>query len=212
VSAVVLQLIGWLGSALLVFSVLQSRFMRFRVLNSIASAVLVVYNAIIAVWPMAAVNLALLVINIWFIVTLVGKKKAARAFTWVEADTRLRDWFFDRYGSDLARFHPEADARADLAAVLFHDAAAIGLVLAQRQGDDAVLLADYVVPDYRDFAPGSFVYSPAGPLAGWGVKRVQARQPRPAVAKYLLAMGFQPGANHSLSKRVAPPSPKEETT
>ena len=47
-----LDILGWGGSALLVYSLLQTRVLRFRVLNMIASLVLVVFNAFLSVWPM----------------------------------------------------------------------------------------------------------------------------------------------------------------
>ena len=69
------DIIGWAGSALLIVSLLQHDMMRLRVLNLIASAVLVAYNAWAAVWPMVGMNGAVVLINIWFIVTL---RRAAR--------------------------------------------------------------------------------------------------------------------------------------
>jgi hypothetical protein len=47
-----LDALGWAGSALLVYSVLQTRILRFRIFNGVASVLLVVFNASIAVWPM----------------------------------------------------------------------------------------------------------------------------------------------------------------
>jgi hypothetical protein len=47
-----LDALGWAWSALLVYSVLQTRILRFRIFNGIASVLLVVFNASIAVWPM----------------------------------------------------------------------------------------------------------------------------------------------------------------
>jgi hypothetical protein len=58
-----LQLLGWVESALLVYSVLQTRILRLRVLNGVASAVLTIFNAAIAVWPMVAMNLVLTAIK-----------------------------------------------------------------------------------------------------------------------------------------------------
>ena len=40
-----LQVLGWAGSALLIYSVLQTRILRLRIFSSVASAVLVVFNA-----------------------------------------------------------------------------------------------------------------------------------------------------------------------
>ncbi len=57
-------ILGWGGSALLVTSMLQTKILRLRWLNLIACAVLVVYNAVLSVWPMAVMNLALVIINV----------------------------------------------------------------------------------------------------------------------------------------------------
>ena len=75
-----LQLLGWAGSALLVYSVLQTRILRLRVLNGVASAVLAVFNAAIAVWPMVAMNLVLTAINAFYVVRLVRRRHDVETF------------------------------------------------------------------------------------------------------------------------------------
>jgi hypothetical protein len=65
-----LEVIGWAGSALLVWSLLQSRMMRLRVLNLIAAVILVGYNAAVETWPMVGMNAAVAVIDVWYIVRL----------------------------------------------------------------------------------------------------------------------------------------------
>ena len=44
-----LDLLGWAGSALLIYSIMQARVLRFRVLNLIACLVLVVFNGLLGV-------------------------------------------------------------------------------------------------------------------------------------------------------------------
>jgi hypothetical protein len=58
------EILGWVGSALLVYSVLQTRILRLRLFNGVASALLVIFNAAIAVWPMVALNVTLTAINV----------------------------------------------------------------------------------------------------------------------------------------------------
>lgn len=59
------DLVGWGGSALLVVSLLQSRMTWLRILNTGGSVVLVAYNAVIGVWPMAGLNAAMIAINLF---------------------------------------------------------------------------------------------------------------------------------------------------
>jgi hypothetical protein len=54
--SILLDAVGWFGSVLLVVSLLQSRMMRLRLLNLIASVLLVVFNALIPSWPMVAMS------------------------------------------------------------------------------------------------------------------------------------------------------------
>ena len=58
------EVLGWVGSALLIVSLLQTRLLRLRVLNTIAAVVLVAFNWLIGVWPMTVMNLAIVVINL----------------------------------------------------------------------------------------------------------------------------------------------------
>ena len=64
-----LDVLGWGGSALLVYSLLQASVLRLRVLNAIACVILIVFNAMLEVWPMVGMNTVLVAINAWFIVT-----------------------------------------------------------------------------------------------------------------------------------------------
>jgi hypothetical protein len=70
----VIDLLGWIGSAILVASLLQGTMMRLRVLNLVAAVMLVAYNIVVETWPMVGMNLAVALIDIWFIVGLAQRR------------------------------------------------------------------------------------------------------------------------------------------
>ena len=76
-----IEIFGWIGSALLIASLLQGRMLRLRVINSVASAMLVLYNVLVETWPMVAMNAAVIVINVWHIVKIVREDRAAATTT-----------------------------------------------------------------------------------------------------------------------------------
>jgi hypothetical protein len=78
------EVLGWVGSALLVYSVLQTRILRLRLFNGVASALLVIFNAAIAVWPMVALNATLTAINAFLMVRLLRGRHDSRTFEVVE--------------------------------------------------------------------------------------------------------------------------------
>ena len=60
-----IEAIGWTGSILLVISLLQAKMLRLRVLNLIAAVILVLYNTMVHTWPMAGMNVAVAIIDVW---------------------------------------------------------------------------------------------------------------------------------------------------
>ena len=193
-----LDVLGWGGSALLVFSLLQSRVLRFRVLNLVACVVLVVFNALVEVWPMVGMNVVLCAINLWFIVRLLQQRHDDAAFTVLQVrpdDTYLHH-VLAVHGADIARHQP------DLASVLASDVPdhaylvqkgdeTVGVVLLERDDADPAtgrVLLDYVTPRFRDLSPGEFVWRHSDLLAGQGYTRVRT-SPR-MVAPYYDRVGF----------------------
>ena len=79
-----LDALGWAGSALLIYSLLQARVLRFRTLNLVASCVLVAFNALLGIWPMVAMNAVLAGINVWFIRKLMRERHDERAYQVLE--------------------------------------------------------------------------------------------------------------------------------
>lgn len=73
-----IEVFGWIGSGLLIVSLLQSKMLVLRIVNSIASAMLVLYNVLVETWPMVAMNAAVILINAWHIWKITRARKAER--------------------------------------------------------------------------------------------------------------------------------------
>jgi hypothetical protein len=189
------QALGWAGSALLVFSLLQARVLRFRVLNLIACVILVVFNAILSIWPMVAMNVVLAAINLWFIRKLVGERTDETAYEVLEVgadDTYLRH-FLKVHASDINRYFPnfqEAAVGADRAAYLVQRGnETVGVVVVRDAGSGvAQVELDYVTPRFRDFSPGEFVYRRSGLFTQRGFRRIVT--PPGMVNPYYERLGF----------------------
>jgi len=194
-----LEIIGWSGSALLVVSLLQTRVMRLRVLNSAASAVLVGYNAALQVWPMVAMNVVLVAINLVVIWRMVRHRHDARAYDVVRVGVGepFLAHLLARHAADITEFNPPPDAllaEAEHAFLVTSGDEVVGVVLS-RVGvapEEQQVVLDYVLPDYRDFTPGEFVFRPDGPFAQMGAARVVASPAMTASERYLAAVGFAP--------------------
>ncbi|MCW2814919.1 MAG: hypothetical protein JWN84_2374 [Nocardioides sp.] len=191
-----LDVLGWGGSALLVFSLLQARVLRFRALNLVACVILLFFNAFIEVWPMVGMNAVLCGINVWFLVKILRERHDTAKFEVIEVG---RDDAFLRHllrihGADIRRYQPgstwEPVAERDHAFVVLKGDETVGVVLLDADGDTARVRLDYVTPRFRDHTPGEFVWRDSGVLSALGFRRVLS--PPDMVGAYYGRVGFQP--------------------
>jgi len=190
-----LDILGWGGSALLVFSLLQARVIRFRTLNLLACVILLGFNAMIGVWPMVGMNVVLAAINLWFIVKLIGERHDDAVFDVVEVGPRdeyLRH-VLRVHGADILKYQPDfvwdpSDERGHAFVVLKGDET-VGAVLLQAVDGVARVQLDYVTPRFRDFSPGEFVWRRSGMLKEHGFRRVVT--PPHMIGAYYDRLGFR---------------------
>lgn len=172
-----LEALGWGGSALLIYSLLQQRVLRFRSLNLVAGIVLVVYNAILWVWPMVALNLVTSAINLWFIAQLVRQRHDDEAYAVIEvrADDQYLQHVLDTHAGDIRKHQPSFTGRAaagEETYVVVKGDETVGVVILQPDGDVARVRLDYVTPKYQDFTPGEFVWRRSDLMRKHGYRRV----------------------------------------
>jgi hypothetical protein len=192
-----LDALGWAGSALLVFSLAQARVLRFRVLNLVACVILVVFNWLLGIWPMVAMNVVLSAINIWFIRKLLADRHDDRVYEVLEVgptDEYLRH-VLRVHSADILKHQPDlvwdgaAEGRA--AYLIQRGDETVGVVLVRDEGDGtAQIELDYVTPRFRDFTPGEFVWRRSGLLKDDGFKRVVS--PPEMLEPYYPEVGFRP--------------------
>lgn len=193
-----LDLIGWAGSALLVWSLLQARILRLRALNLVGCLVLIGYNAALAVWPMVGLNVVLAVINIWYLRKMLATRHDEETYQVVEVgvDDQFLAHTLRVHGADIARFNPgfhwPPGTAAERSAFLVVRAdEVVGVVLYHAEpGGVAQIDLDYVTQRFRDFTPGEFVYRRSRLFTDRGFRRVVS--PPGMVAPYYHRLGFRP--------------------
>lgn len=173
-----LEVLGWLGSAVIVWSLLQTQLSRLRTFNLVGTILLIGYNLILGIWPMVGLNVVLAAVNIWYLVGSSREKHDAHAFEVLEVegdDTFLRH-VLRVHGADILKFNPtfvHEPFGGDTAYLVLKADETVGVVVLHDEGDaTARILLDYVTPRYRDLSPGEFVFGPEGPLRARGIRRV----------------------------------------
>jgi hypothetical protein len=202
-----LDIVGWAGSALLIYSVMQARVLRFRVLNLGASAILAGFNAALEIWPMVAMNVVLCGINVWHIRNLLTTRHDDETYEVLEVgpqDEYLRH-VLRVHGADILKHQPDfawdGAVEGSLAFLVQRGDETVGVVLVHDAGNGvARVVLDYVTPRFRDFSPGEFVWRRSGALRDHGFRTVVT--PERMVGPYYARLGFRELPNGSFERQL----------
>ena len=169
-TATIIELIGYLGSVLVLVSMLMTSVVRLRVINLIGSIIFAGYALMIRSYPTALMNIALAGINIYQLMKLFNEKK-----TYHLIKSSRNDGFFSYMLSecdeDIRQIFPDygiEEVEDDIAYIVScgSDPACMFLGKEMEPGRIEVVL-DYARPAYRDTSVGRFLYRQ---LAGEGYK------------------------------------------
>lgn len=198
----VLEAIGWIGSLLVVWSLMVARVLRFRWMNLAGAAIATVYNAIIGVWPFAFMNLAITIIDIYWLWRLY--REARNTGTYHVLPVQSGDAYVQEvmriHADDIAKHAPDFTPTTDDARVTFlitRGDEAVGIVAVRDLGDGVGRVElDWVKERFRDFSPGEFVYRESQVLADTGFEHLEVIPHEGTDTAYLTRVGYTSAGDH----------------
>ncbi len=189
-----LELFGWISSGLIVLSLAQGRVWRFRIINFVGAFMATIYNAILGIWPFAAMNLIITGLDAYWLVRLRRERDPqSEAYDVLEVghdDAYLRH-FLTIHADEVRRFYPGYDPGSDAAAdvLLLRGDEVIGAIsISDIEEGVAKVSLDYVTERFRDASPGRYVYNDSRLFHQLGADAIEL--PASAGQKYLRAVGF----------------------
>ena len=158
------EIIGWTGSALVVISLIVPSIRRFRTLNFLGSLIATVYNAVFGIWPYAAMNAVIAVIDAYWLYRLSRGGREYR-FVPIDADSPLVRDFLSVHATGIAEAFPDfssSDLRSAGAHLMMCGDEIAGVFVCASNGEEGRVLLDYVTDRHRDLTPGRALYADAG--------------------------------------------------
>jgi GNAT superfamily N-acetyltransferase len=191
-----LELLGYAASVLVAVSLMMSSILRLRLINLAGALAFALYGVLIQAYPVAAVNLFIVFINLYYLRQMLGTEEFFTLLR-VRPDSEYLRCFLDFHRAQVRRFFPGfagEPAGDDVAIFVLRDMVPAGLFVGRvREGGELVAALDYVIPQYRDFRTGRYLFSAQAEFfREMGIRRVLSPPGNPEHTRYLRRMGFSP--------------------
>lgn len=191
-----LELFGFLASFIVLISLLMSSILKLRWINLIGAVMFSVYGFLIEAYPVGFLNLAIVFINIYYLVKIYGSKEYFKILPIIPTSDYLQ-YFLSFYKKDIENFFYNIDLKIDESTVGFYilrNMVPAGIFIAKEDESNKLRIQlDYVIPQYRDFKIGQYIYQKQQEFfISKGFKVLSTISYNKDHQKYLLKMGFQP--------------------
>ncbi len=185
----VYELIGYIGSAIVLVSFMMSSVVKLRIINIIGGLISLIYSVLIHAYPTVLLNAALITINLVQLIRVANHSDEYQMVATNVEDSMFR-YFVEHYGEDIRQFFPEFDPQvvADEIYFVCCNAVPAGLLIARRQSEYVLeILLDYSIPKYRDYSLGQYQFRQ---LTNKGYHKAVFHGTYEKHTKYLDKMGF----------------------
>lgn len=187
---VILEIFGYIGSALVVVSMLMSSLVKLRIINTVGSLISGIYAVLCGAIPLAVMNACLITINGVNLIRVLRSEKVYEVVSGCGAEP-MTAWFLEHYGEDIKTYFPDYDAEAArslTAYTVLCDGETAGVMLAKENGAELGIMIDYSTPRYRDCSVGRNLYAY---LEKNGIRRlVFVGRPSDEHVSYMNKVGF----------------------
>lgn len=185
------EVIGWIGSGIIVYSMMQPRITRLRLFSLIGSLVSLAYAVAIAAWPLAALNGVLSLIQAYHLTRLWRTRHDAAEYRAIVAapGDEIVSHVLDFHAAEIKALFPNfvRQEDSDKAFLTVAGNTIVGVMLVSINGNEGQLDLDFVTPEFRDLTPAEFVFRRSHIWRDAGVTRVRARVGGP---EYYEKFGF----------------------
>ena len=163
-TAMLIEIFGYIGSVLVVVSMLMPSIVKLRVINTIGSIVSGIYALIVGAFPLVLMNSCLIIINVYNLFKLLRTKQSYELIDGNVYDTFVA-YFLNRYEDDIKLYFPQFeknDLHGKKAYIVCCDGNPASILIGEEYKGVIDILIDYSTPSYRDCSAGDFLYSKLG--------------------------------------------------
>jgi hypothetical protein len=185
---------GYTASAIIALSMTMSSIVKFRWINLVGALSFSTYGFFIDAIPVMALNGFIATVDIFYLYRIYSKKELFSTLE-VRGDNKYLLKFLDFHNNEIQKFFPGFLYNPEKNTISFfvlRNMNVAGIFLAHREDGHTLKVGlDYVVPQYRDYKNGHFIYHRLRDrFLKDGFEKVVVRSNIRRHSKYLKKLGF----------------------
>jgi len=195
-SLTVFQIVGYSASILVAIALMMTSIIKLRIISLCGAAGFVIYGLAIRAYPVAILNAFIILIHLYHLHDAFTAKEYFKLLA-VSPQSEYLKFFLNFHDQEIKKFLPNfsyAPSETQLAFFILRDMVPAGLFIAEPRGSEALMIKiDFVIPGYRDFMIGEFLFTEKSEI--FKEKNVRKIYSEPGTLKhetYLRRMGFFP--------------------
>jgi hypothetical protein len=187
------EMVGYAGSALVVFSLTRTRLLQLRVVSLAGAVTFAVYGGLIESVPIVLTNAAILGINLWHVWKIATLSEDFSVLE-LPTDSPYLRRFLGFHAAEIGAVQPDFAGvdEGDTVIVVLRDMVPAALVVGHSDGDAFLVHLDFAIPAYRDFRMGRWLFEQRRDLFDrLGVSWIVATARTESHRRYLRRSGFE---------------------
>ena len=189
-----IQLIGYAASLIIALSMTMNSIVKFRIINLFGAMTFSTYGFVVGAIPVGILNAFIFSVDVYYLYKIFSKKDVFEPLA-LRPENRYLIRFLEFHNKDIQKYFPGFSYKAEINTVSFfilRNTDVAGVFLAHREEGDVLRVGlDYVLPQYRDFKNGRYIYNRLKNLfINDGYKKVVATGSSKKYSLYLKKIGF----------------------
>ncbi len=190
---VIYELIGYTASVLVAISLMMSAIVKLRIVNMLGAVTFTLYGILIGSIPVAAMNAFIVFINIFYLIKIYRDKSYFELMP-ADSDSNYLTKFLGYYRDSIKTYQPSFyfGKNYNFSLFVLNEMVPVGLLMGDRTDDKLKLHLDFVIPSYRDFKVGSYLFHEnLNYFRDNGIKLITTEPGSDQHNTYLEKMGFR---------------------
>ena len=191
----ILLWVGYAASAVIALSMTMNSIVKFRWINLLGASSFATYGFFIDAYPVMGLNGFIVAVDIYYLLKIYTQKHLFDTLE-IRGDNKYLLKFLSYHKTEIQKFFPDFEYKPEINTVSFfvlRNMAVAGIFLAHREDNNVLKVGlDYVVPEYRDYKNGKYVYHrlKEGFIKD-GYKKIIAEASSKTHIKFLKKFGFK---------------------